>query len=250
MSKTYDDTLTTYKMDEDERRRRMAVNPLNYIEMKEKGWSDAKIAEQWGMHPPDVSKKKDSWDFIGRSLDEMKKIAKKNMSKAQRNKAQSHSMQDQIKEEVQEKEAEKDVQNSKLEKVLEEVNGEIKRLNQIKGDLEEKLKTKSLKLEQISKEYEALENKYRDLEEQFDVLQEQSSSPKQTVLLVEKQLNEEKQAHQITQLKVEHLQREKQVHLNQIEILTNNNERFQRQYREAQKTHEALAAYTQLVMPS
>ncbi|SDO80223.1 hypothetical protein [Halobacillus aidingensis] len=278
MNKSYDNGVKTYQMDEAERKKKMAINPLNYIELKEKELTDAAIAKQWGIHQPELSKKKDNWGFIGKSLDEMKKIAKKKTSKAQREKAQSHSMQDQIKEEVQEKESVKENQDSDLEKELKEANGEVQRLNSVnddlKGDLrderkkystlykdferkeadleeeQEKVKLNSLKLQQITQEYESLQLKYKELEEQFDALQDQDYSPKQTVILIEKQLNEEREAHQVTKLKVEDLQREKQMLMNQNQILTNNNERFQQRYREAEKTHEALAAYTQRVMPS
>ncbi|KHE73174.1 hypothetical protein [Halobacillus sp. BBL2006] len=250
----FDRSVKTYKMPEEERRKRMNINPLNYIELKEEGLTDSTIAKRWGIHPPQLSQKKSKWDFTGKSLEEMKKIARKHTTKTQRQEAHASNMKQQIKEDVQEKEAEKEVaapvekNDRALQQKQEEIEKLLEELEQLNEDME-KSKIGLQRYEGLSKDYETLKVQHENLKEQYVQLEEQAI-PKQTSILMQKELEAEREKTKKAEEEWERAKRIIQNQISEINDLTDNNERMHQKYREALKKHDTLAAYTQLVMSS
>ncbi|CDQ17962.1 hypothetical protein [Halobacillus karajensis] len=91
--------VTTYKMDPEEQAKRKKRTPGFYVELKEQGYSDKKIADRMGVAPAYLSQMKGRWGFVGRPIHEMKKKVKQAEKNKSRN--QKKTMKEDIKEDVQ-----------------------------------------------------------------------------------------------------------------------------------------------------
>ncbi|SDK47650.1 hypothetical protein [Sediminibacillus albus] len=76
-TESFNNEVKTYYMPVEERLKRMKMNPASYVEMKEAGLSDKKIREKWGIDHNKLQKMKNNWDFVNKTLDQMKQILKK-----------------------------------------------------------------------------------------------------------------------------------------------------------------------------
>lgn len=80
--------VTITKMDPKEQDARKKRSPAFYIECREKGMLDKEIAKAMGINPSQLSQMKGRWDFIGKSIAEMKTKLKRETKKTRINNKQ------------------------------------------------------------------------------------------------------------------------------------------------------------------
>ncbi|WP_143030751.1 hypothetical protein [Thalassobacillus cyri] len=268
---TFDNTVTTYQMPEEERRKRMKVNPMTYIEYKEKGWTDARIAEEMGIHAPVLSQKKSKWGFTGKSLDEMKKIAKKHTTKKQRDTAYAAKFDDQIKEDVREKQAvkeesEKDNEPQEKEAAVttekkygelqtkyEESQKTIQKLEDQAADALKKYKNSQeemIRLQGIERDYEKLQGTNERMKEEIIRLQNDLSqaTSKQSYALVEQQLETAHNSHERTKQELDDAMRRIEQKNKVIDAYMKTEHNLSKKLALEIERHKKLSGYTKLLM--
>ncbi|WP_079479697.1 hypothetical protein [Halobacillus salinus] len=251
----FDQSVKTYQMSEEERQERMNVNPVRYVEFKEKGLSDSKIAKEMGISIANLNNKKSHWGFVNKSVNEMKAIVKRKTNQHQRKQSAAPNMSDDIHQQSEEKKTEKQQVSQESTQEADDQTEEIRSLRQelqgvksFNANLERQLEEaneKAKRLASVQREFETLESKYQQLTEDYQQAQEElmNAQTKQSITIVQQQLENAKRA--FDQEVAEHKQTKEK-----LDSAVINNETLARNWKEEQKRHEQLATYTQLVMPS
>lgn len=280
----FDDSVKTYQMSEEEMKKRMQINPANYVELKEEGLSDAAIAERWDIHGPKLNQKKHDWGFIGKSISDMRAIVKKKMNQKQRNQASASAptMRGEIHQEAEEKKAEKEelptvdhyshLAEEKEESTpapdtdqTEEIRSLRQELDGIKGhnkEMGQALEQKIEKSQDLSEKLQEAENKlarYQSMELDYESLQKthQTLTEEHQTLQQELADAQSKQSYVLIEEQLDRVNQklayEEEAHRQtkrKLDSAIQNNERLAGLYNSERDRHKNLANYTQMMMPS
>ncbi|UOQ93398.1 hypothetical protein MUO14_24015 [Halobacillus shinanisalinarum] len=145
--------VKTYQMPQSDQEQRKKRSPNFYIECKEIGMLDKDVASRMGISPANLSILKGRWDFVGKSLEQMKAKLKQETKKSYiKNKG---TMKDDIKEDVEKAQEEKEAAAPVQPKEQEDPH----------ADYEKYMKELKQKLNDETGAKTALEDKVKQLEE-------------------------------------------------------------------------------------
>jgi len=177
--------VTTYQMSEEEQEALQKKTPGYYIQKREEGLKDKEIAAEMGIKPSQLSMMKGRWDFVGKSLEEMKKKVNYNKRKQKGEKTAPRNMSDDIKEDVEvaEEKKETDEQSDQMEDFKKHIESLKQERDQYKKLYEENYQVKTVPEQKLEDEQSATDqwqnkhkeevaywkNKYYELEKTYQI---------------------------------------------------------------------------------